>query len=103
MIKCQFLRLGIVALLSALVFIGITHQVTAQNIPDPIQQTWTLHQHDRPLASPQLEIASTDTAKGEWVNYAKIGDVFRIIRPSITSGNSIFYRRVNVGSLDILF
>jgi len=74
MIKCQFLRLGIVALLSALVFIGITHQVTAQNIPDPIQQTWTLHQHDRPLASPQLEIASTDTAKGEWVNYAKIGD-----------------------------
>lgn len=34
---------------------------------------------------------------------AKIGDIFRIIRPSITSGNSIFYRRVNTGSLDILF
>ena len=74
MIKCQFLRLGIVALLSALVFIGIAHQVTAQNVPDPIQQTWDLHQHDRSIASPQLEIASTDTVKGEWVNYAKVGD-----------------------------
>ena len=34
---------------------------------------------------------------------AKVGDVFRIIRPSVTSGNSIFYRRVNNGPLDILF
>ena len=52
MIKRQFLRLGIVALLSALILIGITHQVTARNVPDPIQQTWDLHQHDRPVASP---------------------------------------------------
>ncbi len=74
MIKRQFLRLGIVALLSALILIGITHQVTAQNVPDSIQQTWDLHQHDRPVASPQLEIASTDTVKGEWVNYATVGD-----------------------------
>jgi carboxymethylenebutenolidase len=74
MIKRQFLRLGIVALLSALILIGITHQVTAQNVPDPIQQTWNLHQNDRPVASPQLEIVSTDAVKGEWVNYAKIGD-----------------------------
>jgi DNA-directed RNA polymerase subunit H (RpoH/RPB5) len=34
---------------------------------------------------------------------AKIGDVFKIIRPSITSGNSIFYRKVHHGSIDILF
>jgi DNA-directed RNA polymerase subunit H (RpoH/RPB5) len=34
---------------------------------------------------------------------AKVGDVFRIIRPSVTSGNSIFYRKVSYGSLDILF
>jgi DNA-directed RNA polymerase subunit H (RpoH/RPB5) len=34
---------------------------------------------------------------------AQIGDIFRIIRPSVTSGNSIFYRRVHHGSLDILF
>lgn len=34
---------------------------------------------------------------------ANIGDIFRIIRPSVTSGNSIFYRRVHHGSLDILF
>ena len=34
---------------------------------------------------------------------AKIGDIFRIIRPSITAGNNIFYRRVVKGSLDILF
>ena len=74
MIKRQFLRLGVIALFSALILIGITHQVTAQNVPDPIQQTWDLHQHDRPLSSPQLEIASTNAVKGEWVNYAKIGD-----------------------------
>jgi carboxymethylenebutenolidase len=74
MIKRQFLRLGVIALFSALILIGITHQVTAQNVPAPIQQTWDLHQHDRPVASPQLEIASTDAVKGEWVNYAKIGD-----------------------------
>jgi len=74
MIKRQFLRLGVIALLSALILIGITHQVTAQNVPDSIQQTWDLHQHDRPVASPQLEIASTNAVKGEWVNYAKVGD-----------------------------
>jgi DNA-directed RNA polymerase subunit H (RpoH/RPB5) len=34
---------------------------------------------------------------------AKVGDVFRIIRPSVTSGNSIFYRRVLNGPWDILF
>ena len=34
---------------------------------------------------------------------AKVGDVFRIIRPSVTSGNSIFYRRVHNGPWDILF
>jgi len=74
MIKRQFLRLGVIALLSALILIGITHQVTAQNVSDPIQQTWDLHQHDHPVVSPQLEIASTNAVKGEWVNYAKVGD-----------------------------
>jgi DNA-directed RNA polymerase subunit H (RpoH/RPB5) len=34
---------------------------------------------------------------------AKNGDIFRIIRPSITAGNSIYYRRVVNGSWDILF
>ena len=34
---------------------------------------------------------------------AKAGDVFKIIRPSIVAGNSIFYRKVIHGSLDILF
>lgn len=34
---------------------------------------------------------------------AKIGDIFRIIRPSIVAGNSIFYRKVIHGSLDLLF
>ncbi len=34
---------------------------------------------------------------------AKIGDIFRIIRPSITSGKNIFYRKVVNGSWDILF
>lgn len=34
---------------------------------------------------------------------AKIGDVFRIIRPSFTSGKNVFYRRVVNGSWDILF
>lgn len=34
---------------------------------------------------------------------AKIGDIFRIIRPSITAGKNIYYRRVINGSWDILF
>jgi DNA-directed RNA polymerase I, II, and III subunit RPABC1 len=34
---------------------------------------------------------------------AKVGDIFRIIRPSITSGKNICYRRVIMGSWDILF
>ena len=34
---------------------------------------------------------------------AKVGDIFRIIRPSITSGKSIFYRKVVHGSIDLLF
>lgn len=34
---------------------------------------------------------------------AKIGNIFRIIRPSLSSGTSIFYRRVIHGSLDLLF
>ena len=34
---------------------------------------------------------------------AKVGDIFKCIRPSITSGKNIFYRRVVNGSWDILF
>jgi DNA-directed RNA polymerase subunit H (RpoH/RPB5) len=34
---------------------------------------------------------------------AKLNDIFRIIRPSITAGRSILYRRVVNGSWDILF
>jgi DNA-directed RNA polymerase subunit H (RpoH/RPB5) len=34
---------------------------------------------------------------------AKSGDIFKIIRPSIVAGNSIFYRKVIHGSLDLLY
>ena len=34
---------------------------------------------------------------------AKVNDIFKIIRPSITSGKNICYRRVIPGSWDILF
>ena len=34
---------------------------------------------------------------------AKLGDIFRIIRPSITAGKNIFYRRVVPGKIDQLF
>jgi DNA-directed RNA polymerase subunit H (RpoH/RPB5) len=34
---------------------------------------------------------------------AKVNDIFRIIRPSITAGKNILYRRVVNGSWDILF
>ena len=33
---------------------------------------------------------------------AKVGDIFKIVRAS-KSGNSIFYRRVINGSLDLIF
>ena len=35
--------------------------------------------------------------------HAKVGDIFKIIRPSIVAGNSIVYRKVIYGSLDLLF
>lgn len=34
---------------------------------------------------------------------AKIGDIFRIVRPSFTAGKNVYYRRVVNGSWDILF
>lgn len=34
---------------------------------------------------------------------AKVGDIFRIIRPSFTAGKNVFYRRVVNGSWDVLF
>jgi DNA-directed RNA polymerase subunit H (RpoH/RPB5) len=33
----------------------------------------------------------------------KLGDIFKITRPSFTAGYSIFYRKVAPGSLDLLF
>ena len=52
----------------------------------------------------ELELAkifSTDMMSRYY--YAKPGDIFKIIRPSITAGKNIFYRIVVIGSLDILF
>jgi DNA-directed RNA polymerase subunit H (RpoH/RPB5) len=34
---------------------------------------------------------------------AKIGDIFRIIRPSFTAGKNVYYRKVVNGSWDIIF
>lgn len=34
---------------------------------------------------------------------AKVGDIFKIIRPSITAGKNIFFRKVISGSWDVLF
>ena len=34
---------------------------------------------------------------------AKIGDIFRIIRPSFTAGKNVYYRKVINGSWDIIF
>ena len=53
---------------------------------------------------PELSLAkifSTDIMSRYY--HAKQGDIFKIIRPSITAGKNIFYRTVIIGSLDILF
>lgn len=50
----------------------------------------------------ELSIIYTTDTMSRYYN-ASIGDIFRIIRPSITSGKSIFYRRVIHGSLDLIF
>ena len=53
-------------------------------------------------SEPELaKIFSTDMMS-RYYN-AKIGDIFKIIRPSITAGRNVFYRIVVNGSLDILF
>lgn len=49
MIKRQFLRLGILALLFIFLFTGITYPAIAQNAPDSSQQTQNLPQHERPI------------------------------------------------------
>ena len=70
MIKRQFLRLGILALLSVLLFTGITYSAIAQNAPDSSQQTQNLPQHDRPIpfstigyARPTGDVASAIVGK----------------------------------------
>jgi DNA-directed RNA polymerase subunit H (RpoH/RPB5) len=35
--------------------------------------------------------------------HGKVGDIFKIVRPSIVAGKSIFYRKVIHGSLDLFF
>lgn len=50
----------------------------------------------------ELSIIYTTDTMSRYYN-ASIGDIFRIIRPSVTSGKSIFYRRVTHGSLDLIF
>jgi DNA-directed RNA polymerase subunit H (RpoH/RPB5) len=54
------------------------------------------------FAENELSIIFTTDMMSRYFN-AQIGDIFRIIRPSITSGKSIFYRRVVHGSWDKIF
>lgn len=46
-------------------------------------------------------IFNTDTMS-RYFN-AKVGDIFKIVRPNMSSGTGIFYRRVAHGSLDLLY
>ena len=45
------------------------------------------------------KILSTDIMSRYYA--AKVGDIFRIIRPSYLAGKNIFYRRVIQGNYDI--
>ena len=46
-------------------------------------------------------ILVTDRMSREYA--AKVGDIFKIIRPSLTAGKNIFFRKVVNGSWDVLF
>ena len=46
-------------------------------------------------------ILVTDRMSREYA--AKVGDIFKIIRPSLTAGKNIFFRKVINGSWDVLF
>ncbi|MEB3310925.1 MAG: dienelactone hydrolase family protein [Snowella sp.] len=70
--KRRLLKFGILGLLCALLLAGLNYQVLAQRSPDLTQQTWELHQHDFPLASPQLELAANAKVKGKWVTYGTL-------------------------------
>ena len=45
----------------------------------------------------------TDTDMMSRYYNAKVGDIFKIIRPSLTAGKNIFYRKVVLGNINQLF
>jgi DNA-directed RNA polymerase subunit H (RpoH/RPB5) len=69
------------------------HQLLSEEEVTELLEKFNLH---------ELSIILSTDIMARYYN-AKINDIFRIIRPTVTSGKSIFYRRVVNGSLDLLF
>lgn len=66
-----------------------------------------LNDEEKALLNKKIKLKDLSTIfdtdmMGRYFN-AKEGDVFKITRPNITSGNSIYYRLVQKGKIDILF
>lgn len=81
-----------------LIDIGEIRYIPEHQILSPEEKTELLSKiSDKNLA----HIFVTDRMSREYA--AKPGDIFKIIRPSLTAGKNIFFRKVINGSWDILF
>ena len=69
------------------------HQLLSEEEKEEFKKSFSLHQIGN--------LQKTDKMC-RYYN-GQIGDIFRIIRPNLNSGESIYYRKVTKGNLELLF